>query len=853
MKLRLAVLCLACSSLAAAQDLKLNDKGYFERPGLNVMVFSDYYPEGHQTGITIVQHGTRVAANGDLRLDPSPGQWSPMPVTVKRIVDEKSGAISQILAYPNPQTNGHGFNPLFYPKLDLGYRVTVTPLAGNSFRIVVDLDKPLPPQWVGRVGFNLELFPGLLFGKSWMIDGAGGLFPRQPVGPIVRAGGVPVETPRNAQPNGPVVSPNREPLTAPLGTGRVLVVAPEEEKQRLRIESRTGPLELIDGRANHNNGWFVVRTAVPAGATRNAVEWVVTPNVVRGWKYEPVIQVSQLGYAPRQPKRAVIELDPADRDLGRVHVYRLTENGRREVLEGAPEKWGGFLRYAYYTFDFSKVAEPGLYVVGYGDRLSQPFRIASDVYARGAWQPTLEYFLPVQMCHMRVNEKYRVWHGLDHQDDALMAPVSLNHFDGYAQGPSTLTRYRPGDRVPGLAAGGWHDAGDFDLRVESQIGTIWLLARMIEEFGLDYDATTIDEKRRIVEIHAPDGRNDALQQIEHGLLSVLGGYRAMGRVYRGIIDPTLRQYVQLGDAADQTDNVSRGPVPGLGADNNGRAIAADDRWVFTEDNPKRELYVAAGLAAASRVLKASDPKLAAESLAAARDLYSKAFVRAEDTPSRVFALAELIAATGDRALVASLIAMEPQILADVEKSAWMIAPILGRIPDWGFRQRLAAAVAAYQAGVSESARTDSPYGVPYKPDIWGAGWAIQERGVRQYFFHKGWPEVTSTDSYVNALNFVLGVHPGENNASFVSGVGAKSATVAYGFNRADWSYIPGGVVSGTALIRPDLPELKQWPFFWQQTEYVMGGGEANYMFLALAADALYGEGRGGRNQPEGAR
>jgi hypothetical protein len=63
-------------------------------------------------------------------------------------------------------------------------------------------------------------------------------------------------------------------------------------------------------------------------------------------------------------------------------------------------------------------------------------------------------------------------------------------------------------------------------------------------------------------------------------------------------------------------------------------------------------------------------------------------------------------------------------------------------------------------------------------------------------------------------------------------------TTAYGFNRADWSYIPGGVVSGTALIRPDLPELKDFPFLWQQAEYVMGGGATHYMFLALAADHL---------------
>ena len=56
---------------------------------------------------------------------------------------------------------------------------------------------------------------------------------------------------------------------------------------------------------------------------------------------------------------------------------------------------------------------------------------------------------------------------------------------------------------------------------------------------------------------------------------------------------------------------------------------------------------------------------------------------------------------------------------------------------------------------------------------------------------------------------------------------------------ADWSFIPGGVISGTALIRPDLPELKIWPFFWQQTEYVMGGGATNYMFLVLAANHMY--------------
>jgi len=63
-------------------------------------------------------------------------------------------------------------------------------------------------------------------------------------------------------------------------------------------------------------------------------------------------------------------------------------------------------------------------------------------------------------------------------------------------------------------------------------------------------------------------------------------------------------------------------------------------------------------------------------------------------------------------------------------------------------------------------------------------------------------------------------------------------TTAYGWNRADWSYILGGVVSGTALIRPDFPELKDFPFLWQQGEYVLGGGATNFMFLALGAERM---------------
>ena len=156
-------------------------------------------------------------------------------------------------------------------------------------------------------------------------------------------------------------------------------------------------------------------------------------------------------------------------------------------------------------------------------------------------------------------------------------------------------------------------------------------------------------------------------------------------------------------------------------------------------------------------------------------------------------------------------------------------------------EREAASELAALKAELDALSAETPYGIPYRPHIWGAGWDIQRLGFQYYFLHEAFPDIFGPEMVYNALNFVLGCHPGSNTASFASGVGAQSATVAYGINRADWSYTPGGVVSGTALIRPDFPELLTFPYLWQQTEYVLGGGSSNYMFLVLAAKQLLSE------------
>ncbi|MGB9435414.1 MAG: glycoside hydrolase family 9 protein [Candidatus Acidiferrum sp.] len=812
------VLSAGASSQQASPTLQLNDKEYFEMPGLNVMSFQDIYPEGHQAGVSIILNGVRIATNGDIRLDVTPGQWQPMPKQDNRVVDKVHGEIITTLSYPDPERNRIGFNPIDYPDLNFTYRVRVR-AEGPSIRVIVDLDKPLPAAFVGKVGFNMELFPGVLFGHSWYLGGQSGIFPRQPNGPEQ------VATDGDVEP-------------VPFASGPKLSLVPELNSQRMAIESHTGDLQLLDGRNKHNNGWFVVRSLVPAGATAGAIDWLISPHALPAWTYTPVVHVSQVGYHPAQKKVAVIEVDESDSSVKTATLRRiLEEGGTEEFVSAKPAVWGKFLRYNYLQFDFSRITQPGLYEVTYGNSTSEPFQISSTVFQRGIWQPVIEHFLPIQMCHMRVEEQYRVWHGACHLDDARMAPINHNHFDGYIQGPSTLTKYKSGETVPGLNVGGWHDAGDDDFRIESQADEVTILASAYELFHLDYDDTSIDEAHHLVKIHVPDGKPDALQQIQHGALTILASYKNLGRFYRGVISSSLHQYTMIGDISNATDNLFFDNALKSGEKTGTHSAVEDDRWVFTEQNPGHEYKGIAALAAAGRTLKTLDPPFAKECVEAAEQAWKEDHAIGHGFNDKIAAAVELFLTTGGQEYMAVLLDNQKEILAHFDQVGWSVARAADRIPDAEFVKQLHAAAAQFSQSVRDK-QAATPFGVPYKPHIWGAGWQIERFGVEQYYLHRGFPKEVSPEYLLNALNFMLGVHPGENTASFASGVGARSATVAYGFNRADWTYIPGGVVSGTALIRPDFPELKEFPYLWQQVEYVLGGGSSNYLFLVLAADEV---------------
>ncbi|MBO6083074.1 MAG: hypothetical protein J6P46_08655, partial [Bacteroidales bacterium] len=79
----MAVLFAAVACSAPAGDLELNELEYFERQGVNVLVFSNPFTGGFNdekdSGIEVIHHGVRTFQGGAVRLGATPKQWDLVP------------------------------------------------------------------------------------------------------------------------------------------------------------------------------------------------------------------------------------------------------------------------------------------------------------------------------------------------------------------------------------------------------------------------------------------------------------------------------------------------------------------------------------------------------------------------------------------------------------------------------------------------------------------------------------------------------------------------------------------------------------------------------------------------------
>ena len=883
----------SCPSLFGADfAMKVTDKNYLDTQGFSVFLYdSTYHPvfvDQKNTAMEMILHGQRIATNGDVRLMPTPEQWDLVATLKGRHADKENNRLTADLAFPT---------------FDLSYTLEVAAEPGGV-KVSINLDKPLSQKLAGRAGFNLEFLPSIYMGKAYLVDGTkAGIFPRTPNDPMVKVLPLPDE-PKKAYylEDWDKAKGYMQPL--PFAEGKSITLGVDDALARLKVTSDTATLMLFDGRDRAQNGWFVLRSLVPTGKTTGAIVWHIRPDVIPNWTRPPMIAHSQVGYAPAFSKVAVLELDPKYNAPKTAKVLRLMEDGSyKQVFEGPITPATPWLRYVYSKFDFTSVNDPGLYVIEYADQRTAPFPISNDVYAN-IWQDSLDHHLAEQMDHVSVREGYRMWHGKSHLDDGRMAPVVGEQFDGWNQATASDGKYKGGDHIPGMNVGGWYDAGDFDLEEPAQLSVIQSLALAYREFNLKYDELAVDETAREVEMHRPDGVPDTVQQVKHGALLILAQFHNIGHAIRGTHEPDLRQYTQVGDGASKTDGRIYDPKLGPNEVKGDYSGKPDDRWIFTSNNPFFQWNAIAALAAAADTLKGWDNALAKDCLDTAIKAWSDEKAHpmqnpaagglggastagapaggvlaasqgvvsgpqgarnprgtsgapttsssAPPTPPAGFrrggfgpldwaaALELTIATNGAEPYKSRLKELFPEMITpqQIGIRGWTAVRALPYL-DASAKDQLQKAVKTYMAGLNQELDA-TPFGVPPSLGTWGGSGAVVDMAIRMYFLHKTFPDLVGPEYTLRAVNYILGTHP-VSSTSYVAGVGTVSKTKTYSNNRADNSYIPGAVIPGYIIIKPDFPEcIDDFGFLWFEDEAVVAGS-ASWVVAGNAADAIIKE------------
>ena len=159
--------------------------------------------------------------------------------------------------------------------------------------------------------------------------------------------------------------------------------------------------------------------------------------------------------------------------------------------------------------------------------------------------------------------------------------------------------------------------------------------------------------------------------------------------------------------------------------------------------------------------------------------------------------------------------------------------------DASAKDQMHEAVKAYMADLDRRLE-ETPFGVPPSLGTWGGSGAVVDMAIRMYFLHKAFPDLVGPEYTLRAVNYILGTHP-VSSTSYVAGVGTVSKTMTYSNNRADNAYIPGAVIPGYIIIKPDFPEcIDDFGFLWFEDEAVVAGS-ASWVVAGNAADAILKE------------
>jgi endoglucanase len=220
--------------------------------------------------------------------------------------------------------------------------------------------------------------------------------------------------------------------------------------------------------------------------------WLSNPFPARA-VLPPKLLLNQVGYSPTGQKQAFLlngeglgasEVEVIDRRTGKP---TLTLQPQGSVPSGSQ---GDRLQ----VLDFSSITKPGQYVLKTESLQSAPFTIGSDLYQNTLTQLLRSYYL--QRCGVAIHDPVTgIHHAPCHVKDGAIAHADRAHSEG-----QTI-----------VAAGGWHDAGDYGKYTSTAAITIGRLLSLYEQSPTQFK----DAQLTIPE--SGNGIPDLLDEMQVGL------------------------------------------------------------------------------------------------------------------------------------------------------------------------------------------------------------------------------------------------------------------------------------------------------------------------------------------------
>ncbi|MBV8834816.1 MAG: glycoside hydrolase family 9 protein [Acidobacteriaceae bacterium] len=871
--------------------MTVTDKNYLDTQGFSVFLYdSTYHPvfvDQKNTAMEMILHGQRIATNGDVRLMPTPEQWDLVATLNGRQADKANNRLTANLAFPT---------------FDLSYTLEVAAEPGGvkvSINLDKPLPQKLAGRAGFNLEFLPSLYMGKAY---LVDGTKAGIFPRTPNDPMTKVLPLADEPKEAyyledwnkakgyTQPL-PVAQGKSITLGVDDALARVNVMSDTADLMLFdgRDRAQNGWFVLRSlipsGITTGAIVWHIRPDVIP--------NWTRPPMIAHSQVgYAPgfsKVAILELDPKYNGPKTAKV-------------LRLAEDGSYKQVFEGPITAATPWLRYVYSKFDFTPVKEPGLYVIEYAEQRTAPFPIAKDAYAHiwqdsldhhlaeqmdhvsvreayrvwhGASHLDDGRLAPV------VGEQFDGWNqatatdgkwkGGDHipgmnvggwydaGDFDLEEPAQLSVIQSLAlayrefnlkydeltvdEAARQVEMHRP-DGVPdtvqqvkhgallilaqfknfGHAIRGTHEP---DLRQYTHLG----------DGASKTDGRIYDPKLRPNEVKGdysgkPDDRWIFSTTNPFFEWNAIAALAAAADVLNGWDDALAKDCLQTAIKAWNDEKAHPTPMPGregLGGgapENANGGVLAASQGAVSQGQGGRNRRGTSGAPTSSGTTSAQT--------APPPGVGRRGFGVGQDWAA---ALELTIATNGADPYKSRLKELLPEVIAPqgIGLRGWTAVRALPYL-DQGAKDQLRDAVKTYMAGLDKELDA-TPFGVPPSLGTWGGSGAVVDMATRMYFLHKAFPDLVSPEYTLRAVNYILGTHP-VSSTSYVAGVGTVSKTKTYSNNRADNAYIPGAVIPGYIIIKPDFPEcIDDFGFLWFEDEAVVAGS-ASWVVAGNAADAI---------------